>query len=381
MRVLTLSNCPLKEHQGSGYVIVNFARGLRSKGHDVDLFGPEHFEPLRRIKRAKSYRQAAGILIFALRQLATKEYDVVEFYGAEACLAASFLARRSGRSFLMVAHSNGIETFVHDRLMSALGSFSLNGAPTKWYQSMLLLPIEKAFTKVDAIVTVSQAERDYALKHHYQNEDRIAAIENPLPDEFLRQTVSFERERVIGYCGGWLARKGAALITADIPRILAEFPEYRFKLIGVGERFRKEEHFPSGVLGQIDVVPFVDDKEQLRALYHSLAILIVPSVHESFGLVTAEGMACGCALVAGKTGFAQGLKDGEEAVLLADDVSMPLYQAIKGLIADDSIRRKIAQAGYGRVQNLCWPEAINRLESLYGAWLNALHDERKCARV
>src|SRR5262249_28958193 len=184
------------------------------------------------------------------------EYDVVEFYGAEACLAASFLARRSGRSFLMVAHSNGIETFVHDRLMSALGSFSPNGAPTKWYQSMLLLPVEKAFTKVDAIVTVSEAEREYALRHHYQNEDRVAAIENPLPDEFLKQAVSFERERVIGYCGGWLARKGTTLITADIPRILAEFPEYRFKLIGVGKSFRKEDHFPSGVLEQIDVIPF-----------------------------------------------------------------------------------------------------------------------------
>jgi len=85
MRILTISNCPLKAHQGSGYIIIRFCNGLRARGHHVDLFGPEHVELFPAIRRAKSYRRGAGMLAFVMRKLPTARYDVVEFYGGEAC--------------------------------------------------------------------------------------------------------------------------------------------------------------------------------------------------------------------------------------------------------------------------------------------------------
>jgi glycosyltransferase involved in cell wall biosynthesis len=380
MRILTLSNCPLEEHQGSGYVILNFARGLERNGHQVDLFGPEHFEPLQRVKRAKSYRQAGGMLFFALSRLVVRHrYDIVEFYGAESCLAAASLAKMPRRSFLMVAHSNGLETFVQEKLGSTLGSFSPDGSPLKWYQSIGLLPIQKAFTRVDAIVVVSECERRYAIDHGYQKESRIAAIDNALPPAFLGQQVSFERPRVIGYCGGWLARKGARLIETDIPRVLREYPDCRFKMVGVGRLFAKQDHFPADVLDRIDIVPFVESKDELREQYRSMAILIVPSVYESFGLVTAEGMACGCAVVAGKTGFADSLRHKEEAFLLDETSHTGLYDALTTLLTEEPTRRRIAHAGYERVQRLRWPEAIDRLEELYKNWLSEFRHNRSSA--
>ena len=45
MRIVTLSNCPLVESQGAGYVVLRYARALRSLGHAVELAGPETFEP------------------------------------------------------------------------------------------------------------------------------------------------------------------------------------------------------------------------------------------------------------------------------------------------------------------------------------------------
>jgi glycosyltransferase involved in cell wall biosynthesis len=375
VRILTISNCPLSEHQGSGYVIVNFARGLKARGHHVDLLGPEDFEPLRGLRRAKSYRQAIGMLALALQRVARTKYDVVEFYGSEACLAAWVLAALPRREFLMTAHSNGLEPFVHDRLNAMLGSSSLDGTPLRWYQSGRFFPIENAFRKVDAIVTVSEIERSYALEHRYQDESHIAAIENPLPEEFLGQSICSERDRVIGYCGSWLARKGAQMIERELPRILEEFPDWRAKVIGVGPRFRKEEHFPAAVLPRIEVIPFVDHKEQLREVYHSLAILMMPSIYESFGLVLAEGMACGCAAVAGRTGFGCSLKDGEEAILIDERAASPLYDALRRLMIDDPLRRHIAEAGYARVQSLRWPAAIDRLECLYQRWLAELRQK------
>jgi glycosyltransferase involved in cell wall biosynthesis len=239
-----------------------------------------------------------------------------------------------------------------------------------------LLPVQKAFTKVDGIVTVSEYERDYAIEKGYQTETHVAAIDNPLPDEFLNQRVLLEREPVIGYCGSWLARKGSKIIEAELPHILEEFQNYRLQLIGVGPGFRKEEHFPRALLSRIEVIPFVEDKNGLRQLYHTIPILITPSIHESFGLVTAEGMACGCAVIAGNTGFAKSLRNGEEALVFDPGKSGALYESIKRLVADDSLRQQLAKAGHARVQSLRWSAAVKRLEGIYQSWLGELRGDR-----
>lgn len=165
MKVLTISNCPLVELQGSGYVIVNFSRSLRTRGHEVDLFGPESYEPLQFLKgRATSYRQALGMLFFTLRKIAKKQYDVVEFYGGESWLIASVLKRIQNRNFLLVSHSNGLETRYYEALVKYSKTGYINHPFSKWYQFNQSQLFVNAFTQVDAIVTVSQDEQKYAIK-------------------------------------------------------------------------------------------------------------------------------------------------------------------------------------------------------------------------
>lgn len=370
MKILTVSNCPLVESQGSGYVITNFCRRLRERGHQVDAFGPETHEPLPFLKgRAKSHRLTLGMLSITLRQLRRCKYDLVEFYGGEAWLAVQQLSQRPHRAFVMVSHSNGIELHGAEKLIAALGSVSLDASPKRWYQ-FGWAATEKAFTNVDGLVTVSQYDAEYAVQHGYQQAERIVPIENALPEEFHHLPVSFVRKPVLGYCGSWLARKGTAAIRADISRLLTEYPQWSFRMIGVGQNFRKEEHFTPGVCERIDVIPFVQDKHELQKQYQNLSILIMPSIYESFGLVAAEAMACGCALVASRTGFAYSLKDREEAVLMQEPCSPHLYNSLKMLIEDNGLRKRVAQGGYTRVQSLKWKNAVDELETAYMMWFS-----------
>jgi glycosyltransferase involved in cell wall biosynthesis len=371
MRILSISNCPLIESQGSGYVILNFCRGLQARGHDVTLLGPDDFEPWQSLRRAKSCRQALGMLRHSLGSWALNRYDVVEFYGGEACLAASALYGRPRRSYLLVQHSNGLEPQVAEVMIQHLGTDRLDASPPRWYDAKRLLPIHRAFTRVDGVVTVSEAERQYALAHGYQDAEHVAAIEPCLPENYLGQRLDLDRGQTIGFCGSWLPRKGTVQIEADIARILDDFPRATFTLVGVGTAFRKETSFPSQLWPRIQVIPFAD-KEALRKIYLSLSILIVPSIHESFGLVTVEGMACGCAVVATRTGFASDLRDGEEAVLLERPVSPCLYEGVRKLLAAEGLRRRIARMGHARVQHLQWTSAWARLENLYQRWLGDL---------
>lgn len=375
MKILTISNCPLVESQGSGYAIVNFSRGLQARGHRVDLFGPDAFEPFYPAIKAKTYRQALGMLFFTLKQLSKKQYDVVEFYGAESWLTASVLNKIPNRSFLLTSHSNGIENHSNEVMKQHFNSTTIDASPRKWYHLDQSFLLKKAFTQVDGIVTVSAYDRNYALKHHYKDENYLAAIEPGLIDYCLNIDVDYNRKPIVGFCGSWLARKGIQLIQQDISQLLTNLPECLFKLIGVGNNFVKESFFPTDVCDKIEVVPFVDDKRDLLKLYQSLSILIVPSVYESFGLVTAEGMACGCTIVACNTGFAASLKHKEEAWILEKPASPLLYEAVKELLMNEQLRVQIAKAGYKRVQNLQWSIAIERLEKNYQKWLQELRQK------
>ena len=121
---------------------------------------------------------------------------------------------------------------------------------------------------------------------------------------------------------------------------------------------------------RVQVIPFVKSKEQMIEMYQRMTVMVVPSYYESFGLVTAEAMACGVVVVASRTGFAAGLKDREEAMLMAQPTAGELYSAASELMRDDGLRARIAQAGWERVQSLRWQPAAQRVHDLYAMWLD-----------
>ncbi len=368
MRILTLSNTPLDASLGSGYVVLGYAAGLRARGHQVDVRGPADYEPLYPLRRAIRYRQALGMLAESVRRLAAADYDVLEFYGAEAWLAIAALARLPGRRFLLVAHSNGIETHCAEAMAEADARKA--AAPRRRPRGGPRMPLaERAFRDADALVTVGDFDRNYVLDRGYATQERVLALDNPLPDSYLGLAVDFARPPVIGYCGSWLPRKGAALLASDLPPLLREHPAWRLTLVGVGDSFRAADHFAADLLPRITVVPHVQRDGPLRNLYQSFAIALLPSRYESFGLAAAEAMACGCALAATRTGFAASLLGGEEAMLAAGHHTSALYDAVTPLIENPALREKIARAGHRRVQSLRWAPAVNRLENAYRGWL------------
>jgi glycosyltransferase involved in cell wall biosynthesis len=296
------------------------------------------------------------MLTCALGRLRRKDYDVIEIYGGEGWLLARLLGCRQDRRFLLASHSNGLEPYAHERLggIRPCSKWDVMG----WMAA--------GFRAVDRIVTVSEADRQYALGQGYQPESKVLSIENPLSETFLDLKPDFDgRPTRIGFCGSWLPRKGAAVLSRDLTAILKEYPTWTLRLVGVGHDWRARDHFPEEICSRVEVVPFVADKAALRDLYGECAIVVVPSLYESFGLVTAEAMACGCAVVATRTGFAASLRGDVEAVLMPDPESPMLYDGVKRLVVDPVLRQKVAHGGHQRVQTLRWKDAVRRLADFY----------------
>jgi glycosyltransferase involved in cell wall biosynthesis len=91
----------------------------------------------------------------------------------------------------------------------------------------------------------------------------------------------------------------------------------------------------------------------------------MPSFDESFGLVAAETMSCGCALIASRTGFPASLKHEVEALLLKEPRTPYLAEAALRLIRNESLREQIARGGWSSVQSLRWEPNIKRVGTFY----------------
>lgn len=364
MKILAFSNCDLVLSQGSGYVIINYARGLSQRGHDVVLVAPGETMLWPRVGKARSFRLALGLWRKAPRFIRAARPDLVEFWGAEGGWAVRRLRRSTRRQFKMVARSNGIESFVAETLANHGVPNTATGAPRRWYQGGLPVPRNDVFRWADAIITVSEAEAVYARECCFQPDDRVLGIDNALPSEFLEQPFERERPKTIGYCGSWLARKGVEFMAAALSAVLREHPDWTLHLVGVGAGFRAERHFSPEVLAQVKVTGFVVDKGELRNVYRTWSIALQPSIYESFGLAAVEAMACGCALVSTPTGFAASLRDRSEVWLVRPEAAA-LSEALRLLIVKGDLRSAIAERGQASVQRLQWACNVERLEAFY----------------
>jgi glycosyltransferase involved in cell wall biosynthesis len=270
---------------------------------------------------------------------------------------------------------------MNEVMRATLGSAAHDGGTEGPIHRWLQRCTKQAFSKADGVVTVSEFDRQYVVREGMQPANRVTCIENSLPEEFLGLQSPVDRRPVIGFCGSWIPRKGAGVLQDALSRLLAAEPTLTAKLIGVGPDLRPENVVGPPLSSRVEIIPFVANKREMRRHYESISVLVVPSIYESFGLVTAEAMACGCAVVATRTGFAAGLQDGVEARLLNDVRPETLFHAIGELLSHEPLRRRIATQGQQRVQRLDWSSAVAELERTYIRWMGAGGTKKSSGRI
>jgi glycosyltransferase involved in cell wall biosynthesis len=358
MRILVISNCHLNPGQGSGYVICGYADRMRARGHDVVALGPEHFTLLPKFTRLYRLRLLVGYTYYAAREVLCRDYDVVELWGGPGWLATLILRLMPLRRPVLVSRSNGMETHYRD-----VEQYGLVSARTSMLEKLPPSLADITFRYCHALTLVSVFEEAYAKVKGYQPDERLLVLENPLEDTWLGQEVNYTRAPVVGFVGSWLKKKGADIIPTAIRMVLERHDTVRFVLIGLEDKQGVDLRNGDLTESRVDLIPFCS-RESIRAIYHRIAILLMPSTFESFGLVAAEAMSCGAALVSTRVGIAARLSDSE---YLGIDPRTPevIADRVIELLSDEPKRQGIAQAGYMSVQGLRWNQAVEKLEAFY----------------
>jgi glycosyltransferase involved in cell wall biosynthesis len=167
------------------------------------------------------------------------------------------------------------------------------------------------------------------------------------------------------YVGRIDERKGISTLVRALARLPAEAS---LDVLGRGDEVHAAElRALANQLGVADRLNFdAVERARLAARYRAADVVVFPSEwEEPFGLVPVEAMACGTPVVAtGVGGSGEFLVDGLNAVLFpAGDVEA-LAAAVRRVVTDEALRRRLARGGAATAAEL----DVDRLADVLEAW-------------
>jgi glycosyltransferase involved in cell wall biosynthesis len=113
----------------------------------------------------------------------------------------------------------------------------------------------------------------------------------------------------------------------------------------------------------VQLLGYVHD-EQRRRLYREASMLVLPSLHEGFGLPALEAMTIGLPVIASQRGALPEVV-GDAGILIDPLDNDGLANAIEAVLADAPRRRAMADAGIERSRQFSWPRSAERLVRAY----------------
>ncbi len=354
---------------GSGVVASELGLNLARRGYEVHFITSSMPLRLQRYESNIFFHQVEAVSYPVFQHtpytlaLATRMSEVAEEHGLDILhvhyaiphAASAFMAREMvGRDSLSVV------TTLHGTDITLVGQ-------EPGYFAMTRFLIEQS----DAVTTVSSFLKD-ETERVFGVSKEIEVIPNfvdprrfrPRPD-LDRSGFAPEGEKLVVHASNFRKVKNVetvvrafALATTDVPArllMVGEGPERRTALelarqLGVEDRTR--------FLGQVD---------NLEEVLAQADVCLLPSLHESFGLVALEAMACGTpAVVTARGGAGEFVEHGVTSYLCEPDDIDSVAAPLRRLLTDDAHRDHMGEdalrAAVGRFGTGC---VVKRYVELY----------------
>ena len=171
-------------------------------------------------------------------------------------------------------------------------------------------------------------------------------IYNPYDDETFRAYADVERSRDLVFLGRLVPDKGADLLLTSVARLRADGFKPSLTIVGDGPELGKLKAL-AHQLGVAEQVTFAGllKSEPLARLLNAHRVMVVPSLlEEPFGLVSLEGIACGCVVVGSRAG---GLPEaiGPAGPSFVKGDADGLAKMLRRLLTDPALREQYREAG------------------------------------
>ena len=154
--------------------------------------------------------------------------------------------------------------------------------------------------------------------------------------------------------GSIVPRKGYTVLIEALRSLTA--PDWRLTIAGAARDETELAHVnaaiaASGLAGRITLVGAVDD-DTLAEHYAGADLFVMPSLFEGYGMVLAEAMARGLAIICTTGGAAAETVPDGAALKVAPGDAAQMATALRQAIGDSILRRQLADAAWAAGQKL-----------------------------
>ncbi len=236
---------------------------------------------------------------------------------------------------------------------------------------------------MDRIIAVSENNRNLFKLGKRKSFVKVQTIYNGielskydnLEESSIREKLNISnKDVVIGSIGMFDKCKGHIYLLQAIEMVVSEGRQDIICLvIGDGRERGILEGFVIGRNLQ-DYVRFLGYRTDVPTLLNAMDMVVMPSITESFPRALLEAMAMKLPVIATTVGgMPESVEDGKTGILVPPVDINSLSKAIKYLVANPEIRKRMGEAGRKRVEGkFCIKDNVRKTEELY---LNVLKHE------
>ena len=317
-------------------------------------------------RRSSAVKKAAQQLALSRRvgQIALREQVDVSIGGMLCPMVWSLarLKRRLGVPYIVATYSEDIAPpwaggFKDQRVLALLRSADRVIANSSHTRGLLL----------DAGVKLGKV----AQIHHAVDPEEFAEDAGAVRE--LRSRRGLAGKRLLLTVCRLEARKGIDTVLRALPRILDEFPDVVYAIVGSGEdEDRLRTIIRECAIGDhVILVGRAGPRPALAAWYHACELFVMASrpagpAVEGFGVVFLEAATCGKPAVAGRAGgTGDAVIDGKTGLRVDPTSTDAVAGAILRLLRDRELGRKLGEAGRRRVaEEFNWKHRAGQLREL-----------------
>lgn len=234
-----------------------------------------------------------------------------------------------------------------------------------------------ALQHTNGIIAISETTAS-DIRHYYRLPDRQIDVVYPSIGSRFSETTGNDTAalRRYGIDGEFILHVGSISLKKNLLTLLKAFLRLRrdgmnVKLVLVGRVYQKGT--------DAALVPFIQEKglsthvivtgpipdDDLPPLYRSASVVAFPSLHEGFGIVPVEAMACGAPVVSSRGGsLEEVVGDGGWLLHNAQD-DQELAEVLSRILNDDPLRHEMIARGLARAKCFNRERAARQTIELY----------------
>jgi glycosyltransferase involved in cell wall biosynthesis len=260
-----------------------------------------------------------------------------------------------------IVHAHGYKADIYVYLALHRSRIPLVSTCHTWYDNNLLTSFYGAadrfvLRKYARVVAVSNEVKQRLLKAGVRGEDidlirngiELGPFDNAVPS--LREDLSPGRTPIVGLVGRLAWEKGIDIFLRAAARVLGEFPNARFVVVGEGPDKDKLEQ----LVDELNIrrsVSMLGHRGDMPSVYASLDVMVSSSRQEGLPIAILEGMASRLPLVATAVGEVPTVVlDSHTGVLVPAEDLDSLTAGITKLLRDSGLRTRLGAAARQRVE-------------------------------